>query len=468
MASTPGKWIYAVDRREVMAGRANELREMAGVSGTTPTVRILRSPRDEGDLGGTQQVRQQIEIAPTHHASDDHVVVIITHAGLMSADMRTFTGWTAIIDEAPNTLTSGVCRSPALTPWLERAYNLDSATLAGTGWAQVRATSYTPTPAQVSADSTLAAWLDFHRRVVSAGQPVICSLSNWGDATDGRVWHWFSAWTFSSLQAFTDVIILANAFRETLAHFISRALEPAVEFLPLPIPDARTWVQRRAIIGYFTEGHQSGTTFWSSRAGRDCLGAVARWLAANITADHVWTSNNAFAPFLSGFGIPGERLAPRQHGANQFRHITKASALYAAKVSPDERQIIEALGLSSAQVVRAREHEDLLQFVLRTSLRVPHDPRPVELYVYDKVQASFLAEALGSSGYIDVKLAAIDIGLLGSAKPRPGRPPIAPVATRTEAERKRDRRSESRNEKIKNGTYRPRGRPPTSAISAAC
>lgn len=460
MASTPGKWVYAVDRREVMAGRAAELRAVAAERGQDLKVEIIRSAIDESDSGGTRQVRQAVEVVPLHHSNALHVVVVVTHASLIAADLRKFTGWSVIIDETPAVLASGSRRSPALVHWLRRVYSLDTETLTGTGWTVIRPTSHAPTSAQVAGDDTLAEWQDFHRRVISQDQPVLCSLTEWEEAANGQPWRWFSVWGFSALQAFTEVIVLANAFTETLAHLVSKAIEPSLGFQPLPIRDAQTWVRRKATLAYFTEGHEAGTAFWATRTGRGCLEIAARWIANHSRPDnHIWTCNAANTDMLAGLGIPGRHLTPRQHGANQFSGMTTASMLYAAKVGPDERLIIEALGLSVAQVVRAREREDLLQFALRTSLRVPGDPRPVELRVYDKAQAKFLSEVLAATGYIDVELMAVDIGILDVTKPKPGRPPTTLVATRTEAERKRTMRAKNREQQISSGTYRPRGRP---------
>ena len=65
---------------------------------------------------------------------------------------------------------------------------------------------------------------------------------------------------------------------------------------------------------------------------------------------------------------------------------------------------MKAIGVSREAIIATREHEVLVQFATRTSLRRANSTETVHLTVYDEVQAKMLEKYLLSTGYCDVEL----------------------------------------------------------------
>ena len=101
------------------------------------------------------------------------------------------------------------------------------------------------------------------------------------------------------------------------------------------------------------------------------------------------------------------------------------------RASDAENKVFAAMtcGLLDHEAVRRdREYEDLIQIVFRSSLRMPDDVRPVTVTVYDKEQATFLADYFKAAGFpFRTSLDFIDLGLTHTkAKPGPKPDPLKP------------------------------------------
>lgn len=171
--------------------------------------------------------------------------------------------------------------------------------------------------------------------------------------------------------------------------------------------------------------------------------------------------------------VPGCVLSPRQAGSNDWQHVHCVTSIYSSKPNGFERHLFETIGVSADEVRRAREYEDLLQFVFRSSIRDPNSSETVEVRVYDIAQAEFLARFFADdpNGYVDVTVYPItDAGVLTVQRPRSGRKTrpgnlsadgrLLPKAVRQAAYRER-----LKAEKLAagGGPPRPRGRPKASS-----
>ena len=124
MAANPGRYLYAVDRREVFSTRTDLIRSFAAQHDTAPTIVELYS-RSDTWTGGIGDVRRAVREAGCQHAPRPHVIVMITHEALNSSDLSTYGGgWTCIIDEVPTMWSHGEIKSPASSRYLAAAYNL--------------------------------------------------------------------------------------------------------------------------------------------------------------------------------------------------------------------------------------------------------------------------------------------------------------------------------------------------------
>ena len=85
-------------------------------------------------------------------------------------------------------------------------------------------------------------------------------------------------------------------------------------------------------------------------------------------------------------------------------------------------------------VVRAREHEDIIQMFGRCSIRDPDDERDILFRVFSKDQAEVIADHYRDSPH-HFKLRHVDLDLPGQSLGDPGRPTVG-FRVMTPAERK--------------------------------
>src|SRR5215207_2691748 len=116
MASTPGQYLFAVDRREVIDIRIRRIEVKASAEGTYPVIQAIFSKSEGKFEGGTENVRQALREQPTKDHNAPHVIIICTHEGLLSSDLSTYQGWTLFIDENPNLWTFDEIRAEHTWP----------------------------------------------------------------------------------------------------------------------------------------------------------------------------------------------------------------------------------------------------------------------------------------------------------------------------------------------------------------
>lgn len=467
MASTPGQYLLAVDRREVIEARIRRIEEKAAAAGTHPVFRPIFS-RCEGRFeNGSENVRRQIREQPTKDNETPHVIIVCTHEGLLTSDLSTYQGWTLIIDETPNLWTFGQAQTEFTWPLYKRFFNLREI---GGGLSEIEVRGDAPTVTACKRDTGLSQeFCDTLRRWQSS-RPIV-NLTSWEQAGDGRQWWWSSVWNPKKLSAFKRVMILANSFEQTITY---KLLDHAgVKLVPFAIQDNRSWQHRNLFIRYFAENHQAGSSFWSNRddpSGSEALQKTFDWIRANSQpTNHYYSAN---VDTLKAVTLPGEKLQPKVCGSDAYKHITCASFIYTAKPSAAEEKAFELYGITRNEIIRARQNEDLIQFLWRSWLREPNDTRDGEFRVYDRAQAEFLKEFIEATGRpISVDLGHVSEAGVDEHQPKPvGRPKIKRTAAEEEdrknrrrkrdAERKKRRRAESKQERIDDGTYVKPGHPP--------
>jgi hypothetical protein len=83
-------------------------------------------------------------------------------------------------------------------------------------------------------------------------------------------------------------------------------------------------------------------------------------------------------------------------GMNDLTSYTHAVWLTAMKPSPHEITILEKVfGITADEIIRAREHEAIHQFVNRSNLRDPTSTQPVSIYLFSEKQAKAAQEMMG-------------------------------------------------------------------------
>lgn len=478
IARQAGKYVVAVDRRNLIDERKRSIEAEAAQVGTFPVVRPIfskeRGEEEQVAYDAQANVRRQIAAAPKDFALLEHVILLVTHEGLKQSDLRGFSGWTLFIDEVPEVWDTATLTTPSLSANFAANYRLlptDDA-----NWRRVEARVNAITTADLTHDDVMAPFALFHKRVT--GQGVFTDLSDWKDMADrNRPWTWWSLWSPLELSAFDEVTILGNSFFESITYLLWRErFGDEVTFEPFTVARNAVPSKPKTVTIRYAARHVAGTYFWTKSApdggqsGAECVTAWGRWIAASTDENHLWTCNNALKSMLAHVGIKGHQVTPKIAGSNAYRTITTCSVIYSAKSNPKESKVLSLLGITPEWVQRAREFEDLIQFVLRTALRDPDYEGMVTVNVYDQTQADFLAAYLAKVFGFTVTTEYVDIGIGDVVKPSRGRGPVHATDAERRAHRQaanreaqQKRRAAARKEAEVTGTRRPRGRPKKTA-----
>lgn len=117
--------------------------------------------------------------------------------------------------------------------------------------------------------------------------------------------------------------------------------------------------------------------------------------------------------------LPGLLIAPNAAGLNKHADLTECAIIFSAKATDGDRPMMEAFGLTEADVERAREDETIAQFVMRGAIRNPDYEGKYDIYVYEKTQAERLQAALTQIHFTNVSITALDAaGIMGVTRPR--------------------------------------------------
>jgi len=422
--AAPGRFVFVVDRKEIAAKRRVELLERAERLGRTFHVEIITAD-DEG-IAVVGSVGRRITDAGAALSGNAHVVVIITHAGMTRVrDWSGYALWDAIIiDEVPNILDredhpGGRFWGHALSPF----YSLTPTDLEGV--------SRLGFVGGLSPHELPETWRSLHQRVIAGD--ALCDLAAWSDLDTAGAWFSWRLWDVTKLDGvFEEAVFLADGFDQTEA-FHLMSLNPAVRFERFRVASDRAWAPRPVTIRFVSDVRVAASSRFKSDDNAAEMSKVWEWLGQETDPLHLWTAN---AGVKVTADIVGLKVTPKQAGSNLYRAWHKASAIYAAKPSPNERRFFGLLGIDHNIIVASREAYDLNQFFMRTSLRDPASSAPVELRCFDRTQAETFAGKLAEGYGLTAELSFDDIGLdlLGRAKM--GRPPANGQARMTADERR--------------------------------
>jgi hypothetical protein len=246
MARREGKHLCATSRIELIKERIQDLRRQATAAGTNPTIRAIHGETERG----RGPVIAQIEDAASLHQHEEHVVVFITHEGMMGADLDGFAGWHIYIDENPAAVCSSVFRVPATATYLEAAYDLDP--LDGTKWSRLVLKPEAPSPAAIINDEFLKGLATFDKRARSS-QGVYVDIDDWSKVKgSARLLKWWSAWTPAELAAFESVTIAGARYFHSIGYKATQAwFSDKVQFVTKEVI-APERARPRVLIHYFT------------------------------------------------------------------------------------------------------------------------------------------------------------------------------------------------------------------------
>lgn len=457
---TKCKALFVTERKESFSELKQRIIKSSNEQGTRPTLRGIHGEME--NLGGS--VSKSVEDLPLHFDILDHVVAIITHAAFLTSDLSGFAGWRIVIDEVPAFLDFQEKSTHLDEAYFSRYYSLQSVT---DDWHAVIATDegMALSASDVRADDSHKHLSVFHTRVLEASQPdahrhVLCNLPEWSAMEERKVkWCWASTFSLLELAAFDRIELLGNRFRSDIGSMLTQFFDGEdVEWEELPpLTDRRALVSRPVHIRYFSE-RDSAKSLFGGDFGMTALPEIGSYLASVLPAGNsIWTANDSG---IYGqptpkqlLGLPtNDYLSPKQAGTNKYASLSHAAIIYAAKPSPNLRSLLKALAIDPDHWTRSIEHEAILQFVTRTSVRDPLNANPVWLYVFDRAQAEYLKDYFDGLPHVEADVSAIQLSIEIPEKSKGGRPPDVrtpeeqvawkDAKRKKDAERKRRKRAE--------------------------
>ena len=442
IASTPGKFILACPRIDLINERIRDLTSAAIAAGTEPLIVSVHS-QSPSPLPVIQQVRDKFaDVANTVHA-----VIAITHDTLLMLNPAEMAGWHVAIDEQVSGLSSNRHVIPTAVRILRESFEIVPA--AWTGWGRLVPRSGAVTYGEMMRDSSLSKLADL---VKWAGSPhgVHVDIARWDDiAGSNRPLGWISVWTYAALEHADSVTIAAANIENTLTYRATQALHPEVEFEHVDIPVNRPNLPA-VIIHYFAKSHRGSSRFWApGQPGSSCVVEVAKFLEGQDIG--YWATNDNIKQHFMGrlSGIP---VSIKVEGTNAFKTAESCAIIYSGKSRYEDEPLRKHFGWGKDLVERARECEDLLQFVQRGAIRCPDFSGEYHIYVYDEFQANWLARY-----FVENKIASVNLvaehgpGIMDIERPKSGpRAKITKTAEQQLAERRaRDRARKARQRRAK-------------------
>lgn len=369
IATSPGKYLYAVDRIDVF----NERRMLIQRLSTSNDLRIV-----ELNSEISNNVRQDVFDTPSAYANDSHVVAICTHEALMSSDLSHYRGWKLCIDEIPNAWIHHEVSTKVSKGVLARYFTIRKSRDKG-GAYRISVKQNMDIQA-LAEDSFLNEIMPLYKAAKNG--KAYCAIASFDEADK---WDWWSFWNFKELEVFETVSIVGNAFEESLTFKLMQS--QGVQLRKFTIPEFTSYKPHNLIIRYFDENNRATSYFFKSPIGKDALKAVGRYLQKqNID---IWSCNHKKlgVDYTKLIGVKNGKLFPSVAGSNAYAAYTSAAFIFSAKPGKTEMGRLQAMGIEFEDVVRSREIEPMIQFVTRLSIRNPDDDRDCTFFVYDKTQA---------------------------------------------------------------------------------
>lgn len=463
ITSNAGLYILASPRVELIEERERDLRAMLASSGQHAAVEVIH-----GENGRRAPVVTQIHEAVEEHRGDRHAVLLVTHEGLMSADVSNATGYHVMIDEMPLAVYMDEISVEAASVYFEQGYDLERL---GPKLSRLHVREGASDLRSLLRDDMLRKAVLLHKKARSR-QGVYVDVEEWQDARlRGRMLTWWSAWTPLELASCASVTFAAAGYDHSILAHVTEALYPGCVQIERVHLAGRPRQPRRIVIHYFAESHRGSSSFWEGE-GRHCLTKVCRYLESVKIG--YWSGNKVVADYFHG-RVPGEQVRPKAEGTNSLMHHTSCAFIYSAKTLPSEATLIKVFGLNREKIERAREIEDVIQFTTRGNTRDPDATGDYNVFLYDLYQAERLGHYFEEHGFGTVELVPVaEAGLLDFRRPQRGRPAKRLQTARTyeeheaekrekDAERQRQKREREREKMVIAGTYRPRGRPRRTA-----
>lgn len=337
--------------------------------------------------GGTVQIRLERHQAYFLANAIDHAVVLMTHEGLMGADLSAFADWHVRIDEAPNTIQSGVVNAPASAALLKPIIQI--VPVGSHGWGRLTLLSGKQSWSALEKDDLFKSLAEMMKQA-SRRHGVFVDTLEWKDS-----FGWCSIWPLTSLDHCKSVKIAGASYPISVGAIVAKRSE-GVTFTPNV--KVRPWTKHPTVrVHYFTQSHEGNTAFWQKRRGRGFIVKICDFLSAREPNLGYWAANDVVVPLLD-HRLNGKPISPKSAGLNEYDDETSCALIYSSKALDGDKPAKALFDITDEEIFRAREEEDILQFVMRGAIRRRDFDGDYDIYLYSKRQAELVAEKLSASG----------------------------------------------------------------------
>lgn len=464
MLDTIGRHLLALPRIDLIEEQIAYLHANRP-SGKFVAIDAVHSKQDQ-----RAKVERRLEDLLCAHASTPHAIIGITHETLLKVDPGLLRGWHIGIDEIPDGAVRGGMFEAATT-WRSLDHYYKLVPVVGGRWWEVQLREGVEQPSLGALRRDGNGLLPFHTAARDPRRALLVDLGAWEDAgvPERRV-AWFSFWTLAPLAACASITIAAASFENSLVYHAHRFLHgDEITFGEVRVRTAPR-AKPRVRLHYFCQ-HRGSTEWWKTTEGERCLVGISKHLES-IGFGGYWSCNEVVR-LAFNHRLKELWREPRQSGTNSLRDHTSCAIIYSNKAQSGDDPVLDVLGLDGHAILKAREYEDIWQFIMRGAIRNPDYAGEYDAYVYSRDQAEVLRTMLVDNGITDdvVIIPVAEAGLLDVVRPGaagPGRERAADTRSleeRREAKRaknnehQRQRRAAKREEKERDGTLRGRGRP---------
>ncbi|MGU5759751.1 hypothetical protein [Aeromonas hydrophila] len=201
-----------------------------------------------------------------------------------------------------------------------------------------------------------------------------------------------------------DITFIANNFENSTVYLAYPEIFEKAEIQGLETREVP--FNERLKVFYFSETNLSKT--WKDNNPQE-LKKVYDYLNKTLCSNnYYWTNNNA-----DTLSLNGTKISPDARGINSLQNFK--TCVWLACMRPNPVEVVHnkyAFGIDGEQLVAAREHENIYQFVNRGVVRNYESSEIQTVYVFSKEQA----DCLGVVGEF------IDLGLYTGEKKKRGAP----------------------------------------------
>lgn len=373
-----GRYVFAVPK-------IDDIRSMRGT--IEKTIGVRASIHEVHSQSGFDRVSSQLRLLKRDldrkNKKRPFVIVLTTHAAMLTNDWKAWSGFELIIDEVPENFFSidVNIKDYPLEGLIRIAKDDDGACH------RVRITAKGRQALKAGGHELLT-------NLTRGNMETWVQKSDWASRSGREVVTFFSLYTPKNLAQFKAVRLLGDEATKSITLRIwQEKWGVKVNQLPAPSRPRVVPISERLTIRYFSEQADASLELFIKKRP-DLLKDVADFIVReHPEEDILWTANERLRGNIK---ICGTYITPRSHGRNDLQHHAVQAWLTAMKPSQSTANLIKGIcGMTYQDLVGWREYNVLYQFAMRGNLRDPDSDQKVIIYVFSKKQADYLSQRMG-------------------------------------------------------------------------